>query len=152
VSEPSLNSAWAERPIPLGELPLTDPPADLWQRIAATHARRQRRRRGLLFAGAAAAVVCLVGAWHFASPPAAEIDWQARAQALEMQLHALADAQRNGAAAATEGELGRVDDALQTAFDAGADPRDVNALWKRRSELLDALLKARVRAAEINRI
>lgn len=125
-------------------------PADLWPRIAATHAvrRRQRRWRRLAAVGGAVALVATLAltpsAWQrrHAAPPV--IDWQARAQALELQLDALpTPVASDPMARLAESELGRLDSNLQSAYDRGAVPRDLDPLWQRRSELLDALLSVR---------
>ena len=42
-----------------------------------------------------------------------------------------------------ESELAHLDGNLQAAYDRGAAPRDLDPLWQRRSELLDALLSVR---------
>lgn len=124
------------------------PPADLWPRIAATHLARHRQRRGrrLAIAGGALALVAALAftasTWRHAATPA--IDWQARAQALELQLDALpTPAASEPLARLAETELARLDGNLQAAYDRGAPPRDLDPLWQRRSELLDALLSVR---------
>lgn len=122
------------------------PPADLWPRIAAAHAGRRRKRRWRrLGAGALALVATLAYtafAWRHAASPA--IDWQARAQALELQLDALPmPAANDPMARLAESELAHLDDSLQAAYDRGAPPHDLGPLWRRRSELLDALLSVR---------
>lgn len=124
------------------------PPAELWSRIVATHAtrRRQRRWRRLAAAGGALALVVALtfsaSAWRHAAPTA--IDWQARAQALELQLDALPmpDAS-DPMALLAESALAHLDVNLQAAYDRGAAPRDLGRLWQRRSQLLDALLSVR---------
>src|SRR5438445_1807644 len=69
------------------------PPADLWSRIEAAHGVRIRRRRLRRLAVGGVFCVVLAGAIALRSlhtPSAApEIDWQARAQALELQLLAM---------------------------------------------------------------
>jgi len=132
------------------------PAADLWPRIAAAHRTRQRRRRMRRLAAFAiglstafAAAVLLPG-WF--AQPAAAVDWQARAQALEMQLSAsptLSDASNAGV---LDAELARVDIALQAAYDRGAQANELIPLWKQRSELLSALLAARQQQLTLTRI
>ena len=51
-----------------------------------------------------------------------------------------------------QSEIARVDDALQTAYDTGAEKDQLELLWKRRSELLGALISVRQRHVEISRI
>ena len=124
------------------------PPADLWPRIAATHRRRRRQRRWrrLLAGGSALALIVALGLaannWRHAATPA--IDWQARAQALELQLDSLPTPTANDPLAQlAESELAHLDGNLQAAYDRGAVSRDLDPLWQRRSELLDALLSLR---------
>ena len=124
------------------------PSADLWPRIAAAHLqrRRQRSRRRLLAGGCAivllATLALTVNFWRHAAAPA--IDWQARAQALELQLDAMpTPAASDPLAQLAESELAHLDGSLQAAYDRGAAPRDLDPLWQRRSELLDALLSVR---------
>ena len=158
MSEPELTVRDLSRRLRIGELPVLEPASDLWLRIAATRnaqLRRARTRRVALSISAAAIVVALaVAAGAMLRAPASDIDWQARAQALEMRLRALdaAAVSTADAGAPAEAELVRVDAALQHAYDGGADRVQLEALWKRRSELLGALLHARLEHAEISRI
>ena len=132
------------------------PPADLWPRIAATHLTRRRQRRGrrLAVAGGALALVAALAFTastrrHAAAPA---IDWQSRAQALELQLDALpTPVASEPLARLAESELAHLDGNLQAAYDRGAPARDLDPLWQRRSELLDALLSVR-RQAHSSRI
>ena len=124
------------------------PPADLWPRIATTHAARrwQRRRRRLAAVGSGLVLVAVLvfstSAWRHAATPV--IDWQARAQALELQLDTLpSPVASDPMARLTDSELAHLDRHLQAAYDRGAAPRDLDPLWQRRSELLDALLSVR---------
>ncbi|MBS0571428.1 MAG: hypothetical protein JSS28_12515 [Proteobacteria bacterium] len=124
------------------------PPPDLWPRIAATHMSRRRQRRWRRVAASvgigalAVALALAVTLRQRATTPA--IDWQARAQALEMQLDALPlPATSEPMAQLAESELARLDQRLQTAYDRGASRLDLDPLWQRRSELLDALLLVR---------
>ena len=124
------------------------PPADLWPRIASAHAARrwQRRRRRLAAAGGVLSVVAVLlftaASWRRASIPM--IDWQARAQALELQLDSLPTPVANDPMARlAESELANLDHHLQAAYDRGAAPRDLKPLWQRRSQLLNALLSVR---------
>jgi hypothetical protein len=128
--------------------------ADLWPRIAASHLQRQRRRRVQRLTGlgiAAVAVFALalaVPTWLMKSSPA--VDWQARAQALEVQLNALAARSDNNGVVDTE--LARIDAALQSAYDRGAANNELVPLWKQRSDLLGALLTARQQQVTLTRI
>ena len=125
------------------------PSAELWPRIAASYLARRKRRMRRRLAGAGLAIaasltgVVLVPAWLAHNPPT--IDWQARAQALEMQIDALPmpfDAQAATAQHA-EGELARLDTRLQAAYDRGAQHSELALLWQQRSELLGTLLAVR---------
>jgi hypothetical protein len=163
MSEPELTFQELTRQLRLRELPEIEPSTDLWQRIAGAHHRRVRRaraRRGIIIgssvAAAALAALLIVPGWL--ARPAADgvIDWQARAQALELQLHALeasggAQAVSSGALD-TQSEIARIDDALQTAYDTGAEKEQLSLLWKRRSELLGTLISVRQQHVEISRI
>jgi len=128
--------------------------ADLWPRIAASHLQRQRRRRVQrvaafgLAAAAVLAVALAVPAWLMKSAPA--VDWQARAQALEVQLNAMAA--RNDNNGVVDTELARIDAALQSAYDRGAATNELVPLWKQRSDLLGALLMARQQQVTLTRI
>lgn len=130
--------------------PDIEPPDTLWPRIEIARARTVRRRTFLRIGSAAAGTMCLalalwVGEQSMPKPQAAgTIDWQARAQALELRLRVLGDnGQRGAAADETRAELVRVDLSLQSAYDRGADEKELSPLWKRRSELLDTLVETR---------
>lgn len=156
MSEDLTFAALSQR-LQLRELPVAEPAPDLWPRIVARHTRRhraaRRRRNGLgIAAGLAAAAlgVALGVSWRGGTAPE-RVDWQARAQALELELRATTGA-RGALSPDALGELARVDAALQAAYDEGADRARVGPLWKRRSELLSALLHAREQNVEISRI
>jgi len=154
MSEPELNFD-LPAVMRLGRLPVIEPSADLWQRIVAAHVRRARiRRLALATAGCALAIALLIGttAGPFATRRAAGVDWQARSQALELQVRALPSRQVNALASDAQAQLMIVDAALQAAYDDGAGRERVNALWEQRSKLLDALLQARRQNVEISRI
>jgi len=128
--------------------------ADLWPRIAQAHRLRQQRRRMQRWAGgglAAAALLALavLGPVWLAKPTPA-IDWQARAQALEIQLNALAA--RGDANGTVDAELVRIDAALQAAYDRSAPANELTPLWKQRSDLLGTLLSARQQQVRLTRI
>jgi hypothetical protein len=141
----------------LAAVPMSEPSADLWSRIEHAHLSRRQRRRRWRFAGASIAIIAGLAVFISASrlPETTGTDWQARAQALEMQLHAralAADGTDNPLALDTESELARVDGALQTAYDHGATKGELVPLWKQRSELLSALLAARRQSLSVTRI
>jgi len=137
----------------------TQASAALWSRISVAHTRRVSRRRwqrlGVCAALAVAiASVALVYPRH-AQHEAERIDWQARAQALELQLAML---QSEHAAVVSIGaddiasELDTVDQRLRTAYEKGPPTEDVSPLWQRRSELLDTLLAARKQGLALTHI
>jgi len=162
MSEPELSFHELMQRLRLRELPVGEPSPDLWQRIADSHVGRMRRarmRRGIVGSSLAALILLAVlVAPKWLEPAATEhaIDWQARAQALELQLRALRDSigthADNAGALETQSEIARVDDALQAAYDTGAERDQLEQLWKRRSELLGALISVRQRHVEISRI
>lgn len=128
--------------------------ADLWPRIAQAHLARQRRRRVQRAAGFACAAAAMFAAAIVAptwlARPAPAIDWQARAQALEIQLDALSrTAEADGVG---DTELARIDATLQAAYDRGAPANELIPLWKQRSDLLSALLVARQQQVALTRI
>ena len=159
MSEPDLTFRELTQRLHLGEPALVDPPADLWPRIAEAQRRRvqgaRTRRRAISMAGCAVAVAGLVAGLLVWLDRPESVDWQARAQALELQLHALDGAEPArplNVVIEAQSELARIDAALQAAYDEGVDGARLNALWKRRSELLGALLRARQQNMEISRI
>lgn len=164
MSESELTFQQLAHRLRLDQLPQAEPSAELWPRIAGAHRLRLQqarvRRLGAWCGGAGVLlVVGLIGAsggWFGRAQPSGGVDWQARAQALELQLRALNAVASRPVDAATGGEaqdeLVLVDAALQAAYDEGAVQERVTALWKRRSELLDALVSARRHNMQISRI
>ena len=133
---------------PLAPDPASEPSADLWPRIAQAHLARRSQRRRQRFAGAGLLMLAGVTVFIIASqqPRVADTDWQARAQALEIELHThpmTAAGTDNPIAREAESELVRLDSALQAAYDRGAQKNELVPLWKQRSELLTTLLDAR---------
>lgn len=133
------------------------PPDGLWARIETTHQIRRVRRRSHRILGTT--LTCaLTGVFALGylqmRQPREHIDWQARAEALELQLHTLQHDTRGGAngTGEVEVELGAIDHSLQSAYESGAQPNDLAALWKRRSELLDTLIVARKQNLLLTRI
>ena len=131
------------------------PSADLWARIARAHlARRARRRRLRVSASISLAIACLaiVVCWPARGPTT---DWQARAQALEIELSTLpvhGVGFDNPAALEAESRLMQLDEALQSAYDRGAASTELSPLWKQRSELLSTLLAVRQENVAVTRI
>jgi hypothetical protein len=159
MSEPELSFHQLAQRLRLRELSLSEPSSDLWQRIADTHQgrlRRARLRRGIvassIVAAALAAAFLIAPGWLARPASEGDIDWQARAQALELQLHALDPAADSAGAIDAQSEIARVDNALQSAYDTGAEKNQLAPLWKRRSELLDALISVRQQHVQISRI
>lgn len=144
-----------------------EPPHDLWARIETAHAKRVAgRRRHRLISGSVLGVA-LIGVIAFAGlrPSSVmpnrggDVDWQARAQALELQLQALRG-ERGAATAAVAAyeadpaaiELDDIDHRLQVAYENGMYTNELVPLWKRRSELLDTLIAARKQGLKLTRI
>jgi tRNA A37 N6-isopentenylltransferase MiaA len=162
MSDPIMTFHQFARRMRVGELPVLEPSADLWQKIAGAQQQRMRRarsRRMVLWCGGSVVLLAalIVGAdWFGRTQSSMDVDWQARAQALELQLRALdaGASARAGIPTAVDAqnELALVDVALQSAYDEGAEQQRVRALWKRRSELLSALVNARRQNMEISRI
>ena len=154
MSQPQLSTSALSRRLHVDGMPLAEPAPDLWSRILERHRREiaHARRRRLLAAALAASAVVAAGTalvWRD-RPDVDSIDWQARAQALELRLHALEPATQTPTPTA-EFQLAQIDGLLQAAYDNGADRGEVIALWKRRSELLDTLVRVRQRQPDINR-
>lgn len=139
------------------------PSADLWTRIAAAHMQRAAHRRRRRFAAGGVLCATLVGAIALgglrlpsvAPNRSADIDWQARAQALESRFRSLQ--RERGAATVTDAdpaaiELDDVDQRLRGAYERGAYAGELAPLWKRRSELLDTLITARKEGLKLTRI
>lgn len=142
-------------------LPDVDPPVDLWSRIERAHGMRASLRRRRRLAGiallAVAACATTIGYWqlHATKSVAPDpVDWQARAEALELQLYAMQRDNQFGNAGShgLESELGEIDQSLQTAYESGAAANVLVPLWKRRSELLDTLIVARKQNLVLTRI
>lgn len=157
MSEPELTFQSLSRRLRVDALPVAEPSEDLWLRIAqrrrdaARHARR--RRFAALGGGFAALAVLAAGVLLHAPQNGGEVDWQARAQALELRVREL-EHERTAAVVAPEAqsELVRLDAKLQRAYDDGADRVELDDLWRRRSELLAALLRAHRENVHISRI
>ena len=127
-------------------------PPDLWPRIVLAHGARRRRRFRLRVA---AVVLCVlsggIGLLMLPSRPG-NMDWQARAQALEIELRAFPADLGDPTTREARSGLERVDSALQDAYDRGARASELAPLWKERSELLSTLLAVRQQSAAITRI
>ena len=158
MSDQELNYRDLARQLRLGELPVVEPSSDLWSRIASAHQaagrRRQRLRVGVgLSAFAALVLVAIVASTGQPGRSGDDvINWQARAQALELQLRAQDAIAGTTVALDAESELAHVDRALQAAYDDGTAKDRMTILWKRRSELLGTLLDARRQHTRISRI
>ena len=128
---------------------------DLWPRIAAAHLARRRTRRIRNTAVSGIVLTLFISAAVFFGLPspheAPAVDWQARAQALEIQLN---EATQTGTASTSDAEveLARVDRALQAAYDRGARKNELLPLWKQRSDLLSVLLAVRQQQLALTRI
>lgn len=129
-----------------------EPPAQLWPRIVQAHAARRRRRFRLRIAAAMGVVLSVAAGALILPRSPAGTDWQARAQALEIELRAFPADSGDSAAREARSGLERVDSALQSAYDRGAHANELGPLWKERSELLSTLLAVRQQSASITRI
>jgi hypothetical protein len=137
--------------LPAMQVPLDiEPPDALWSRIEQAHVRKRRRRTIARVAGAGMAVavvaVALTAGGRLISHSRSNVDWEARAQALELQLRTVAEGNgmlRTVASDDMRVELRRVDLSLQSAYDRGAREDELAPLWKRRSELLNTLIEDR---------
>jgi hypothetical protein len=131
---------------------------DLWPRIAAAHSARRRMRRIRRVAAGGMVLTLLISAVVFFGLPSPHestaVDWQARAQALEIQLNeaTASTSERTPSTSDTEAELARVDHALQAAYDRGARKNELLPLWKQRSDLLSLLLAVRQQQLALTRI
>jgi len=156
MADPELTLRDILKRLPPGAEAVHVPAADLWSRIAAAHVARQHRRtwqrRGLFATGLAAALAGVLVVPAMWKTPAPAMDWQARAQALEVQLNTLAAQVSTGDAPELDAELARIDVALQAAYDRGAQTGELVPLWKQRSELLSTLLAARQQQLMLTRI
>ncbi len=134
----------------------TSEAADLWPRIAAAHVARTRRRKSRRLIGSGVALIALIvagAALQRLAPQPAAVDWQARAQALELQLNRTDLASDVGHPSSdAQADLDRVDRALQAAYDRGADKSELVDLWKQRSELLSVLITVRQQQLALTRI
>jgi len=137
-------------------LPSFEPSDALWPRIVATRASAVRRRPAFAAAAALAAIAfagsLLVGRQDREGDPliAAHV---AQARNLEAELAAARGGRAfNPDVLALERELAVVDVALQSAYDARAEPQDLELLWRARTERLAALLVAYRHAATLVRI
>ena len=137
--------------LPAMQVPLDiEPPDALWSRIEKAHGRKRRRRNLSRVAGAGVIVAVLAIAMtagvRLLPHSRSNVDWEARAQALELQLRTVAEGNgmlRTVASDDMRVELRRVDLSLQSAYDRGAREDELAPLWKRRSELLNTLIEDR---------
>lgn len=128
---------------------------DLWPRIAAAHIATRRRRRMRRFGGGIFSVflVAALAMGLRASRDESPVDWQARAQALELQLdESMAARSVHAFTTDVQQELVQVDRALQSAYDHGAGKSELLPLWKQRSELLSVMLAVRQQQLALTRI
>jgi hypothetical protein len=153
---PSLNDETLH-PV-LAELPEFAPDADLWSRIAAAHAsastpRRNARPRWYRWAGIAAAaaaivVTALVTGPRLQTGPAL-VEGQRESETLEHEWQTMTPSAARPAAGLAR--LHMIDTALQAAYDRGAQPDELQPLWKQRNEALRGLILI-ARTDEVTRI
>jgi hypothetical protein len=131
-----------------------EPPADLWLRIERAHSGRRRRRVHLRLASAALLTFAALGVFLAMPHAPGATDWQARSQALEIELRAIPVSALADDAVTREArtDLERIDGSLQAAYDRGAHSSELVPLWKQRTELLSTLLAVRQQSAAVTRI
>lgn len=137
-------------------LPSFEPCDALWPRIVAARVVA-RRRRPAFAAAAALAALALAGSLFVGrqvrEPEPVIAAHVAQARALEAELAAVRGGRAfNPDVLALERELSVVDVALQSAYDARAEPQDLEVIWRARTERLAALLVAYRHAATLVRI
>jgi len=130
-------------------LPLFAPAPALRERILAVHARQRRQRRlRVLFGGGALAAsfalaALMVARQERAAPTAPRLETADSAQdesrGLELEWQRAAGAR--SAPVATP-RLRAIDAQLQSAYDRGADVRELSALWAQRNVALRQLIEA----------
>lgn len=135
---------WRVPNVDLHKLPVFAPDPALWSRVLATQQRRTRLRRlregG--FSLAAAAAVCAAVAWlpHPLPAPQQELAaTQGESRRLESQWLRIAGQPLRGASGITR--LRVIDDALQAAYDRGADAGELAPLWQQRNQALQGLIE-----------
>lgn len=129
--------------VDLRTLPEFAPGSGLWARIeSGVRARRSRRRWsavGLAVTATAVALVTLVPMQRGGPPTSSQtLTGQAQSQMLEKQWQELAASVRTAPAGATR--LRVIDAALQSAYDRGAAPNEIQPLWKERNRALRGLI------------
>ncbi|MEP7044480.1 MAG: hypothetical protein ABI843_15550 [Dokdonella sp.] len=136
-----------KRTVDFSQLPVFPPSVDLWRRIAAAQALRQRRvRRWRISIGAGGAVAAaIIGVvvltlpqWMSSPSPYAVADDQRESRTLESQWQHLA-----AASSPNPGGLSRlrlIDATLQAAYDRGARTDELAPLWRQRNEALRGLI------------
>jgi hypothetical protein len=129
--------------VDLRQLPAFEPGSGLWSRIEAAHFAQRRRRRWIR-GGFAAAVAMLAGVAVLLLPhplPNLAQDTaagQRESHALESEWQRLAGGVRPVVGGTTQ--LRVIDAALQAAYDRGALPDELAALWRERNQALRGLI------------
>jgi negative regulator of sigma E activity len=129
--------------IDLRQLPVFKPDSALWPRMVAAQQRRtrvQRWRRGSFSLAAAAAVCAAVVLLPHPLPPLQQeiAAGQRESQTLESQWLQLANSTRPGATGLARVRV--IDDALQAAYDRGAQADELAPLWRQRNQALRGLI------------
>lgn len=136
--------AWRVPDVDLHNLPVFTPDPALWPRVLAAQQRRTRRRRwrdGALSV-AAAATVCAAVLWLPHPQPAPQQELaatQGESRRLEREWQRMAGQAMPGAPVVARLRL--LDEALQAAYDRGADARELAPLWQQRNEALRGLIE-----------
>ena len=144
----------------LAELPVFEPDAALWSRIAGAHESAKKSARPIPqrrpwrlaagFATAAALVVAVIATLPRSQVgPDALVDGQSESQTLESEWRALTPVANRPAASLAR--LHMIDAALQAAYDRGAEPAELKPLWQQRNDALRGLILV-ARTDEVTRI
>lgn len=137
----------ATRRFDVDALPVFAPDPALRARVLAAHAaqRRQRWRLRATIGGGALAASFAAALWiarHDAAPAArVETASAAQVESRGLELEWQRASQANPAPVAAP-RLRAIDAQLQSAYDRGADAREVSALWARRNAALRQLIAA----------
>jgi len=135
------------RPFDADALPVFAPDPALRARILAAHALqgRRRRARALFCGGALAASVALLALLSMHRAPTTALraetvsDAQSESSGLELEWQRTMP---SGSAPVAAPRLRAIDAQLQSAYDRGADAREVSALWAQRNVALRQLIEA----------
>jgi len=138
----------ASRGFDASTLPVFAPDPALRARILEAHTRQQRQRRvRVVFGGgalaASVALATLLATRHDLTQPTTRIETASVAQnesrGLELEWQRATQA---GSAQIATPRMRAIDAQLQSAYDRGADARELSALWMQRNAALRQLIQA----------